>query len=75
MDNILGVEHNNFIKHGRLADDYAGTSSVPVRRIQKIKSIYDTLSHWDYADQQVLHLIQCANNVEAEKITTYTITM
>ena len=33
------------MKHGRLADVYAGTSPVPVRRIQKIKSIYDTLSH------------------------------
>ena len=44
-DNTLGVGHNNFIKHGRLADDYAGSSSVPVRRMQTIKSIYDKLSH------------------------------
>ena len=34
-DNILGVEHNNIIKNGRLAHDYAGISSVPVRCIQR----------------------------------------
>ena len=43
-DRILGVERNNFIKHVRLADEYAGTNSVPMRRIQKIKSIYEILS-------------------------------
>ena len=43
-NNILGVEHNNFIKHGRLADDFAGTGSVPVRRIHQIKSHRGTQS-------------------------------
>ena len=38
-NNILGIENNSFITHGRSAVDYAGTSSVPLRSIQTIKSI------------------------------------